>query len=590
MDGFFKRGLVIDVTTQSSHTIAFDDALLSRTLGGKGLATQLLLDMIPAGTDPLSPENVLIFAVGPITGTSVWGSCRYGVFTKSPQTGCYCESYSGGTTAEYISATGYDAVIITGATERPIWIEINETGATFHPADNLWGKETYATEDHVKEAIQTLRGQTSGAVVIGPAGEALNRFAVIENDYWRSAGRTGVGAVLGSKHIKALAFHGSAKRPIADPAGLRAFTKSMAEIGKTDKGVAAYKKCGTSMLVDVMNEVGGFPTRYWQKGRCDHKDAINASALHSRCDVKPRACRKCYMACGRLATIKDGPHAGLTVEGPEYETIYAFGGLCEISSIEDIIYLNDLCDRLGMDTITAGNLVAFAMEAKLRGRIDYPISYGDTEAAAALLRDMAACQGIGLILSRGIRHAASVWGLEDVAVHVKGLEPPGYDPRALKGMGLAYASSDRGACHLRATFYKPELMGISDPRSSDDKAGEFKTWEDRLTYFDMLIVCRFYRDLYQWESLAAITRVTTGLDLTEAEMIARASAVTDDTRQFNLKHGITREDDTLPVFLTDHALPETGYSISRTEVENMVNDYYHVRGWTEAGEPQQASL
>ncbi|HDQ39597.1 MAG TPA: aldehyde:ferredoxin oxidoreductase [Desulfonatronum sp.] len=590
MHGFYQRGLRIDLSSQTSETFALDEALLGETWGGKGLATRLLLEETPAGLDPLGPENCLIFTTGPVTGSAIWGSSRYGVFTKSPQTGFYSESYSGGKAPEYISSAGYDAVLLTGVAQSPVWIEISDDQVWFHPADDLWGLDSYATEDAVKAKVRAARDQDSGVVVIGPAGENLVRFAVIENDYWRSAGRTGVGTVMGSKRVKAMAFWGNQKRSIADPDQLKQFAAAIARKAKEDKGVQNYKKCGTSQLVDLLNEVGGFPSRYWQTGRVAHRDGINCAALHSRCEVKPHACAKCLMACGRLATVLHGPHAGLTVEGPEYETIFAFGGLCEIQDIEDIVYLNDLCDRLGMDTISAGNLAGLAIEASRRSRIPLQLDYGDVQGVAELLTDIAAMRGHGAVLGLGVKHAARVWEMEDVVVHVKGLEPAGYDPRALKGMGLAYATSDRGACHLRATFYKPELAGMVDPRNSTGKGAVFRVWEDRLTFFDMLILCRFYRDMYQWEELRAICQATTGRFLDVDEMIRMASNVADDTRRFNIREGLCREDDRLPVHLTSRPLPETGYAISAQEVDAMVDEYYAARGWKgEDGVPGEKS-
>jgi aldehyde:ferredoxin oxidoreductase len=283
--------------------------------------------------------------------------------------------------------------------------------------------------------------------------------------------------------------------------------------------------------------------------------------------------------------VKAGRHKGLTAEGPEYETIYAFGGLCEIDSIEEILFLNDLCDRLGMDTITAGNLAAFAVEAARQGKISYPIAYGEADSVARLLEDVAARRGIGDTLARGIRAAASEWGMEGQAVHVKGLEPAGYDPRVLKGMGLAYGVSDRGACHLRATFYKPELSGGVDPNRIEGKAKIFAEWEDRLTLFDTLIICRFYRDLYQWEQLSAIIAAATGMELGVDGMRAIAARVTNDTRRFNLREGLTAADDRLPVRLTTEPLLDSNSHISREEMETMLSEYYKARGWNADGTP-----
>lgn len=590
MFGFYNMALRVDVTQSAFELQMISDEVLAQTLGGKGLATHLLLAHNPPGVDPLSADNHIIFAAGPVAGSSIWGSCRHGVFSKSPQTGFYSESYSGGRVAENIAACGFDAIVIHGAADAPIWLEICEETVYFHSAEALWGLDTYQTEDRVKAWVKENRpgAGSCGVVCIGPAGENLVSFAVIENDYWRSAGRTGVGAILGAKKIKAIAFHGKRKRALADDALVRAFSKQLAVEGKENAGVIAYKTKGTPMLVDVMNNAGGFPTRYWQKGRYEGANKINADALHQRCDVKPHACLKCFMACGRLSTVKEGRHAGLQVEGPEYETIYAFGGLCEIDSIEEIIYLNDICDRLGMDTISAGNLAALTIEAARQGRIDRRIDYGDVDAIAQLLADIAYRKDIGEMLARGIRAAAGDWGMADQAIHVKGLEPAGYDPRVLKGMGLAYGSSDRGACHLRATFYKPELAGIVDPEKIEGKAVVFSEWEDRLTLFDTLILCRFYRDLYQWEQLGTMIKGTTGLDLDVQGMRSIAANVCDNTRRFNLREGLRPEDDMLPRRFHREALPESGKVITEDQMRRLMADYYAARGWDPDGKPPEA--
>jgi aldehyde:ferredoxin oxidoreductase len=589
MHGFFNMVLRIDATEKSIDLKMISDDILERTLGGKGLATHLLLENNPPEVDPLAPGNHIIFAVGPVSGTRIWGSCRHGIFTKSPQTGLYSESYSGGSVAEYMAVTGYDAIEIHGAATEPIWIEVSHDETRFHDAKDLWGLETYETEDRIKAWLRENRPQASGSgvVVIGPAGENQVAFAVVENNYWRSAGRTGVGAVLGSKKIKAIAFYGNRKKQLADPEAVASFSKELLARAKDDPGVKNYKNLGTPMLVDIMNKVGGFPTRYWHKGQADHKDRINAGALHERCTVVPHACRKCFIACGRLSTVKEGRHAGLKIEGPEYETIYAFGGLCEVDSIEEIAYLNDVCDRLGMDTMSGGNLAALTIEASRQGKIDFEIDYGEVDNIARLLNDIAFRRGIGDVLARGIKHASSVWGMEDQAIHVKGLEPAGYDPRVLKGMGLAYASSDRGACHLRATFYKPELGNVIPPDQIQGKAAMFTEWEDRLTIFDTLILCRFYRDLYQWEELATIIRATSGREFDVADMRAIAARITDTTRRFNVREGLTPEDDRLPRRFHTEVLPESGKLISSADTDTLLREYYQARGWDEHGNPPE---
>jgi aldehyde:ferredoxin oxidoreductase len=586
MKGFFNQALRINVTNQDYEVESIGDSLLEKYLGGKGLATYLLGKENPAGVDPLAPENTLILALGPVAGTSIWGSCRYGIFTKSPQTGFYSESYSGGTVAEYMAKTGYDAIIIQGASQGPVWLEIFEGGVRFHSARSLWGSDTYQTEDRVRQLVaeKSPDHPKTGVIVIGPAGENAVVFSVVENDYWRSAGRTGAGAVMGSKRINAIAFWGSRKKEVADDTLVSGFARQIAERGKDDAGVKAYKSMGTPMLVKIVNEAGGFPTRYWQRGSYASWETISAHALHERCTVKPHACLKCFMACGRLSTVRDGRHAGLRIEGPEYETIYSLGGLCEIDSIEEIIYLNDVCDRLGMDTISAGNLVAFTIEAARQGKIPLKIDYGDVVTIAGLLEDMAFRRGIGDILAGGIKRAAQEWAMEDYAIHVKGLEPAGYDPRVLKGMGLAYGTSDRGACHLRATFYKPELSGMIDPDQIKGKAAVFAEWEDRLTVFDALILCRFYRDLYQWEELATIIEGTTGLRLTRDAMRSTAASIADNSRRFNIREGLELDDDQLPSRFHNEPL-ESGKVITQEQMGQLLKEYYQVRGWNNKGIP-----
>ncbi|MCD6533912.1 MAG: aldehyde ferredoxin oxidoreductase family protein [Deltaproteobacteria bacterium] len=584
MNGFYGRILKVDLSKRKFEIETPADDIYKKYLGGKGLASYLLFENNPPGVDPLAPENCLIFATGPFSGSRIWGSCRYGVYSKSPQTGIYSESYAGGKAPEAIDAAGFDALMINGSSNTPIVLRIHPDGADFCPADDLWGLDTYKSEDALHERFAISGYRKSGAVVIGPAGENLVRFAVIENDYWRSAGRTGLGAVMGSKKLKGILFQGDHQRPVADSEKLAAWAKDFAKTSKKLPGVKAYKSFGTPMMVKIMNEAGAFPTRYWSKGSYDEWPKIGADALHERCQVKSHACLKCFMACGRLTTIQHGRHAGLKLEGPEYETIYAFGGLCQIDSIEEIAHLNDICDRLGMDTITAGNLCAFTIEAVRRGRVDYSIDYGEVDAIAKLLTEIAEKRGIGAILAEGIRPAAAAWKLEDLAVHVKGLEPAGYDPRPLKGMGLGYATSDRGACHLRATFYKAELSGMIDPDETSGKAELFLDFENRLTIFDTLVLCRFFRDLYPWETLAELLQKVTGENIDKTGLIEIATRIADLVRRFNLREGMQANADRLPKQL-HRRLEDSGKVITEEELRLMLSDYYRLRGWDENGVP-----
>jgi len=583
MKGFFNKILRINLKTKTSVEETLPDSVYETYLGGKGLGVYLLMKENPPRVDPLSPDNKLIFCTGPITNTRIYGSCRHGVFTKSPLTGIFSESYSGGRAAEPMSRTGYDAFIFEGASDQPVWIEISDQGVLFHDAKDLWGRDTYLTED---EVLKRTNKKGAGALVIGPAGENLVRYAVIENDYWRSLGRTGVGAVMGSKKVKAVAFHGEKKKEVAYPDRIEQFAKETLERGKDNPGVQNYKRMGTPMLVAMNNAVGGFPSKYWHLGTFDGWEKISAESLLERCQVKPSACLRCFVACGNLSEILQGRHKGLKIEGPEYETIYAFGGLCMVHEIEEIAYLNDICDRLGLDTISAGSLCAFAMEASEMGRIQERISWGEVDKIAQLLHDISSRKGIGAILAEGIRHAAKEWDMEEIAIHTKGLDPAGYDPRILKGMGLAYATSDRGACHLRATFYKAELAGMIPIDQMEGKAKLFLEFEDRFNIHDSLILCRFYRDLYwDWSYLAAIVEMTTGLKLDEKELRKISSTIQTDTRRFNLREDLTAKEETLPKRFFDEPLGKEGKTLRREELRRMLQDYYALRDWSPEGIP-----
>lgn len=584
MHGIHGRILFIDVSGRTFSIEPLGDTGPPLP-GGKALGTRLLLEHNPAGVDPLAPDNRLVIATGPCCGTPAWGGSRYGVFSKSPQTGFYAESYSGGKTPEAIDRAGFDAVVVTGAADALTVLSIHPDGCDFRDAPELKGLETYAAEDALLENYAP-KGEgfgRAGAMVIGPAGENLVAFSVIENDYWRSAGRCGLGAVLGSKRIKGLVFAGDRRRQVADPEGLKAFAKEFRNAHGDSPAVRAYRARGTTQMVALMNTAGAFPSRYWSAGTCDHWERISGDVFHEQHEVTPHACLKCFMACGRKARIKSGPHKGLTIEGPEYETIYAFGGLCMVRNIDEIAHLNDLCDRLGLDTISAGNLCAMVAEASSQGRLDAPLTYGDADSISALLEQIANREGLGDVLADGILKGAARLGLSDMAVHVKGLEPAGYDPRVLKGMGLTYGTSPRGACHLRTTFYKAELSGMIASDAVEGKADLLMDFEDRLVVFDCLILCRFYRDMYDWATLVRLLTLITGESWDESSLRRAAARVVDDTRRFNVREGLTPDDDRLPKKLHE-ALP-TGQVITREEYALLLNDYYRLRGWDESGAP-----
>jgi len=586
MHGFYNRILTIDVSTRSFTIENISDKLLSGCFGGKGLATHLLLERNPVGVEPFAPENNVIIATGPFCGGRLWGGSRYGVYTKSPLTGYYTESYSGGKVPEAIDSTGFDAIVLQGKAEQPAVLSIHPDGVDFFDGADLWGMETFrAEEEAVKRFASNRAGfRKAGAIVIGPAGENLVKFAIVANDKWRCAGRTGVGAVLGSKLVKAVVFQGDRLREYSDPAGVAEYAKAFSKTNFEQPGVKAYRKLGTTMMVSLMNHAGALPTKYWSQGTWEHAERISGETYHQEHEVKPHACAKCFMACGRLTTISKGRRQGLELEGPEYETIYSFGSLCLIKEMEEVAYLNDLCDRLGIDTITTGNLCALLMEAREQGRIDYDIGYGNADQVIELIEKIGSRSEIGDVLADGIIAVSEKFGIEDLAIHVKGLEPAGYDPRTLKGMGLAFGTAPRGACHLRTTFYKPELAGLIPPDQIENKAEMLIDYEDRLNIFDTLTLCRFYRDLYTWEELEKILELVTGSKSTKEELRSIASNIATMTRQYNIREGLEAKDDKLPARLHKEALPEGG-SLSEAEMQYMLQDYYKLRGWNDMGIP-----
>ena len=583
MNGFYERFYAIDLTRRTAEIRPLPERVKEILLGGKGIGTYLLLkETQDPPADAFDPDNPVIFAIGPVTGLRVHGSSRYGVYTRSPQTGIYSESYSGGKVALTMAACGVDAFLLKGASDTPVFLEISDHGVIFHEAKTLWGKDIYTAE---KAMIQQVGDSSAGSVVIGPAGENQIRFSTIASGKWRSAGRTGVGAVLGSKRLKGIVFHGSARKSPADPERLEGVWHTLLKKARGNPLVTAYQTLGTPMLVGMMNVIGGFPTKYWSQGSLPGWEKISAEGIQAFCDTKSHACPYCFMACGKLTTVKKGPHKGLTILGPEYETIYAFGGLCMIDDIGEIIYLNDLCDRLGIDTVTAGNLAAFTIEASERQVIPETYRYGDAGDVAAIIEKIARREGIGGLLAEGIRTVSKAWGLEDLAVHVKGLEPAGYEPRILKGMGLAYATSDRGACHMRSSFYQAELTGKIAPDAVEGKAELFVDYEDFLTLFDALILCRFYKDLLTWETLSEMIRGITGRALSREDLRKIATAITDATRFFNLRCGVTKESDKLPKRFFRETLKDEKRTITPEEMEKMLREYYRLRGWDEEGVP-----
>ena len=495
---------------------------------------------------------------------------RFAVYSKSPATGGYGESYCGGTLAPKIKGCGMDAAVITGACEKLSWIEVTEEGVTFHDAEEIAGAECYDAEDYLVERA----GPGAGAMVIGQAGEHLVAFACIKSDRYRSLGRGGMGAILGSKKIKGISFAGKARAPVADEELLRELNKEVGAYGRSPTA-AVYQQVGTPTQVAVTNGQECFPTRYWSSGRFEKWESLSGDYLLRNFDVKKQGCPNCFLQCTKQTMVRNGRHAGLVIDGPEYETIYALGGLNCVETLEEVAYLNDVCDRLGLDTMSAGNVSAFATEAYKHGRIDFEIDYNQPDRMAELFGMIAHREGVGEVLAGGVKGASEALGLEEIAVHVKGLEPAGFDPRVLKGMGLSYATAARGACHLRGTFYKAELSGQVEKEMIAGKAAKHIDYEDRATLFDSLILCRFFRDFILWDELGTIIRGTTGLDFSKEELEILANRITMESRQYNRREGIGPEQDKLPKALRKKNAE--GRELSEEDLATMVREYNEIR-------------
>ncbi len=573
MKGFFNKILRVNLTDKTFTYENISDCILSKTLGGKGLGAYLLINKNPLGVEPFAPENIFVIAVGPITGTKMWSQSRFGVYSKSPATGGFGESYCGGALAPKIKGCGIDAIILQGKCSELSFLAIDEKGVSFKDASPIKGKDTVATEEYIlANALEN-----AGAMTIGPAGENGSAIACIKVNRWRSLGRGGMGAILGSKNIKGIAFAGTKSCEIADENLLKKVIKNVAQKGKESPVTKKYQQLGTSMQVAVTNMENCFPTRYWQSGHFAKWENLSADYMQENFEVKKSvACPNCFLKCTKFSRIKHGRHKDLELEGPEFETIYAIGGLNAIDSLEEVAWLNDLCDRLGIDTMSAGNISSFAVEAYKKGKIDFEIDYNQPDRVAALYRLISENSGIGAVLGKGIKYAAEGLGLADIAIHVKGLEPAGFDPRVLKGMGLSYAVAARGACHLRGTFYKVELSGEMDRTQIEGKAKLMVDYEDRCAIFDSLILCRFYRDFILWEELAEIIKATTGMSVSKSQLEVLANNITQQSREYNKREGLDGSTDTLPKrFLTEPT--EEGATIRAEELQTMINEYNQIR-------------
>lgn len=578
----------------------FSDAEIGRKdqvmfMGGRGIAAKILYEENRPMIDPFDPENRLIIMAGPYTGTMGSFTAFYNVTTKSPLTGAILSAHSGGHWGPMLRKTGYDGMVFVGRSSKPIYLLLTDSGPELRDASDLWGKNVFETIEALQE-----RHEKAKAAVIGPAGEKLVRYAAIMNDMHRAAGRGGVGAVMGSKNLKAIVVHGTKDVPQADAEKLRETFKTATATVK--EKAAAFSKYGTSMVVGITGKAGTIPTRNFQSGYFKEYEKIGGDAFVNDHVVKNTACARCPLHCGKQSKTDK---YGSTTEGPEYETLAMFGSNLGNSSLDSIIQANHLCNMYGMDTISCADTIACAYELFEKGIISekdtggIKLSWGDADAMLELVEMTGKREGFGQLIGEGSRRLAARYGPEadKYAMNVKGMEFPGYDPRGIQGMSLAFATSTRGACHLRATMYVPELFqGVLDRFTVKGKAQPLKDLQELFTVYDCMVLCKFgARNAFanSWDNMVILCNAATGFGYTVDELKKVGARVWTLERLFNLREGLSRKDDTLPERLFNLPIPDgpsKGAFVNRADFEKELESYYEIWGWTREGIPTKDAL
>jgi aldehyde:ferredoxin oxidoreductase len=606
--GYRGKILRINLTDQSAKIEDLPSDIARDYIGGAGFGVKYLYDEVPAGVDPLGPDNKLIFASGPLSGTSVPCASRMSVAGKSPLTGAVGLAMSGGHFPVELKFAGYDALIIEGKAEKPTYVWIKKGEVKFRSAKKVWGMKTTDTQQIIKNE---LKDQNVRIACIGPAGENLSKMACIINEM-RAAGRKGLGAVMGSKNLKAIALRGSGRIPIADKDKLKtargAFTKAMKE---THVLYPEFSKHGTPMVVDATSAMGIFPLRnFADTGTYDAAEKIGLEVQMTR-DTGSEACYGCPVGCSQLKMAKTEPYTGVVAEGPEFETFFSFGGVTGVDNIDAIIAADRLADELGLDSISSGVAIAFGMELYERGILSnqdtggIELNFGNHEAMITLLRLMAHREGIGDLLTDGTRAAAEKIGkgAERYAMHVKGLELPAYDVRGAKAHGLNYATSYTGADHNKGYAFQ-EIFGIPIPYEVDRFAiegkGKLTKWNQdlRTATADCPTMCVFLLDMavpaIAAENTAALLEAVTGFSWKSEDVWRVGERINNLARAFNVREGFTRDDDTLPDRLMTEPVKDgasKGQLISPEDLKQMLDEYYTERGWDlETGIPSRTKL
>ena len=600
MYGYHGKMLWVDLTQKRVDIRNIDEDVFEKYLGGSGLCAKIVMEETDEKTDPLGPENVLVAFTGPFTGTGVPAGSRHHMMARSPLTGLLGESNVGGSWAVHFKATGFDGIAITGKAEQPTYLWINDEGIEFRDATAVWGKDTI-------ESTEWLKNQTSKKAtfaVIGQAGEQMTRIASITHigTQVRSAGRTGMGAVMGSKNLKAMVVHGTQKTPLADKDGLRANIKEYSEHIK--KVTEAFRKFGTAGGVDNYSKMGNFPVQNWRGSQWEGAAKISGSAMFDTVLTGRTACRNCPIVCGRHVKVTEGPFAPLDGEGPEYETVGTMGGECLVDNLEAICKANDLCNRYGLDTMSTGSVIAFAMECYEKGLITkedtdgIELAWGNAEALVTMVEKIGKRDGFGKLLGEGSTLAAKKIGQNAIeyVVAVKGMETSAHDPRRFWSQALNYATGARGGDHnaswghaYELALYMPELGQEKPfPSYTDEGLVDFTiNMQNYQSMNDALVQCRFSQvgKAVTATNLATWVSLITGKSYDVEKLQKVGERIFDLKRKYNTRLGISRKDDTLPPRFLAQMENNPNVDKHLPPVHTWLGEYYEKRGWSETGIP-----
>jgi aldehyde:ferredoxin oxidoreductase len=595
MHGWIGTILRVNLTTGSVSREPLDPALAKDYIGARGLGTKVLCDEVDPRVDPLAPENKLIFVPGPLTGTYAPSGGRYEVVTKGALTGAVAAASSGGTWGPALKYAGYDMVICEGKAAHPVYLWIKDGAAELREATHLWGKTVPDTTD----AVRAETDEDAKVACIGPAGEHQVLFACIMNDLHRAAGRSGVGAVMGAKNLKAIAVVGSGAVTCADN---DAFTRTVMQVRQKIQahpvGGTGLRLYGTDVLVNILNQIGGHPTKNFQDGYFATADKIGGESLSAKVLQRPKGCFACIISCGRVSKVTNKKYAG-EGEGPEYETAWGFGSDCGVDDLDAVTKANFYCNEYGLDTITMGATVACAMELYERGLITLKdtgglaLEFGNAEAMVEATRLTAQGEGFGQMLGLGSYRLAAAYGHPELSMTVKKQEMPAYDPRAIQGIGLNYATANCGAAHVRGYTISPEVLGtpIKVNKDAIDGKPELVILFQNLTAaLDASGACLFTTFGIGADELAEMLSAATGVEYSTAEFLQCGDRIWNLERLFNLKAGLTAKDDSLPTRLLKEPLKSGASKGSVSRFPEMLPTYYKLRGWDAAGVPTPEKL